>query len=275
MGPGHYPGTPLPGQPGNVGIAGHRTTFGAPFFRFNEMSRGDLLLLTDTSGTTWVYGVVRQWVVARAIRPSSTERASPCSRLRRATRVSKPLLGWSSGRLFWNGYPGVRKSPSRGGHSRDWPSRANGVSTAPAGPGHASAADHRRPPPVILRSPQMPLSGFGATGGSISARVLPTVGSAVQLSRREPKPKPEPTRQRMGVAGHYRFRVAGLVRMGRDPHFCRPFTPLRRSSCWWPVRWFASSRSGSLSRTSRPLAGEYLSADRRSDRASRTTTSRG
>lgn len=64
MGPGHYPGTPLPGQPGNVGIAGHRTTFGAPFFRLNEVSRGDLVLLTDTSGTTWVYSVVRQWVVA-------------------------------------------------------------------------------------------------------------------------------------------------------------------------------------------------------------------
>jgi sortase A len=64
MGPGHYPGTPLPGQAGNVGIAGHRTTFGAPFFRLNEVTRGDLVLLTDTSGTTWVYRVEHQWVVA-------------------------------------------------------------------------------------------------------------------------------------------------------------------------------------------------------------------
>ncbi len=63
LGPGHYPGTPLPGQAGNVGIAGHRTTFGAPFFRLNEISRGDRILLTDTSGITWVYGVVHQWVV--------------------------------------------------------------------------------------------------------------------------------------------------------------------------------------------------------------------
>ncbi len=63
MGPGHYPGTPLPGQDGNVGIAGHRTTFGAPFFRLNELVPGDFIYLTDTSGTTWVYGVVRQWVV--------------------------------------------------------------------------------------------------------------------------------------------------------------------------------------------------------------------
>ena len=32
-GPGHYIGTPFPGQPGNVGVAGHRTTYGAPFNR--------------------------------------------------------------------------------------------------------------------------------------------------------------------------------------------------------------------------------------------------
>ena len=63
-GPGHYPGTPLPGQAGNVAIAGHRTTFGAPFFRLNEVHSGDLVYLTDTLGTTWVYSVVRQFVVA-------------------------------------------------------------------------------------------------------------------------------------------------------------------------------------------------------------------
>ncbi len=64
MGPGHYTGTPLPGQAGNVAIAGHRTTFGAPFFRLNEVHSGDLVYLTDTLGTTWVYSVVRQFVVA-------------------------------------------------------------------------------------------------------------------------------------------------------------------------------------------------------------------
>lgn len=64
MGPGHYPGTPLPGQPGNVGIAGHRTTFGAPFFELNRLVPGDLVYLTDIDGNTWVYRVQRQWVVA-------------------------------------------------------------------------------------------------------------------------------------------------------------------------------------------------------------------
>src|SRR5215203_2333052 len=35
-GPGHYPDTPLPGQHGTSAIAGHRTTYGAPFRNLNE-----------------------------------------------------------------------------------------------------------------------------------------------------------------------------------------------------------------------------------------------
>jgi sortase A len=40
-GPGHYTGTPYPGQPGNAAIAGHRTTYGAPFNRLDELVPGD------------------------------------------------------------------------------------------------------------------------------------------------------------------------------------------------------------------------------------------
>ena len=40
-GPGRYPGSGLPGQRGNVAIAGHRTTYGAPFFRLGEVHVGD------------------------------------------------------------------------------------------------------------------------------------------------------------------------------------------------------------------------------------------
>jgi sortase A len=44
-GAGHYVGTPLPGEAGNVAIAGHRTTFGHPFNRLAEMAPGDLVEL--------------------------------------------------------------------------------------------------------------------------------------------------------------------------------------------------------------------------------------
>jgi sortase A len=48
--PGHYPDTPMPGQPGNAAIAGHRTTYGAPFFRLDEMSIGDPILISTAQG---------------------------------------------------------------------------------------------------------------------------------------------------------------------------------------------------------------------------------
>ncbi|HLI23451.1 MAG TPA: class E sortase [Acidimicrobiales bacterium] len=63
MGPGHYPQTVMPGQIGNAGIAGHRTTFGAPFFRLNELAAGDPIELTNTAGRTFTYKVVRSEVV--------------------------------------------------------------------------------------------------------------------------------------------------------------------------------------------------------------------
>lgn len=49
-GPGHYPGTPLPGRPGNAAIAGHRTTYGAPFGRLGDLAEGDEILVTTREG---------------------------------------------------------------------------------------------------------------------------------------------------------------------------------------------------------------------------------
>ena len=50
-GPGHYPQTPLPGQPGNAAIAGHRTTYGAPFYRLDELQPGDEILVSTRQGS--------------------------------------------------------------------------------------------------------------------------------------------------------------------------------------------------------------------------------
>jgi len=44
-GPGHYPNTPLPGAPGTVGVAGHRTTYGAPFRHVDKLKRGDVITM--------------------------------------------------------------------------------------------------------------------------------------------------------------------------------------------------------------------------------------
>ena len=44
-GPGHYPETPLPGIRGTVAIAGHRTTYGAPFRDLDKLERGDTIVM--------------------------------------------------------------------------------------------------------------------------------------------------------------------------------------------------------------------------------------
>jgi sortase A len=56
-GPGHYLGTAMPGQAGNVVIAGHRTTHGAPFNRLGELARGDPIYLTTLGGQRLTYVV--------------------------------------------------------------------------------------------------------------------------------------------------------------------------------------------------------------------------
>ncbi|MGH9165995.1 MAG: class E sortase [Acidimicrobiales bacterium] len=67
-GPGHYPTTPLPGQPGNAAIAGHRTTYGAPFYNLDDLDKGDDILVTTRQGR-FRYQVTDKMVV----KPSETK----------------------------------------------------------------------------------------------------------------------------------------------------------------------------------------------------------
>ena len=62
-GPGHYPDTPLPGQLGNAAIAGHRTTYGQPFYSIDEIEAGDEIVVTTLTGR-YVYVVTEQQIVA-------------------------------------------------------------------------------------------------------------------------------------------------------------------------------------------------------------------
>ena len=62
-GPGHYPTTPLPGQAGNAAIAGHRTTYGAPFFNIDQLAKGDPILFTTREGHHFEYDVLETKVV--------------------------------------------------------------------------------------------------------------------------------------------------------------------------------------------------------------------
>ena len=66
-GPGHYTGTPLPGQSGNVAIAGHRTTYGHPFYNLDSVKVGDPIVLPTLQGI-FVYDTTKSFVVS----PSDT-----------------------------------------------------------------------------------------------------------------------------------------------------------------------------------------------------------
>jgi sortase A len=61
-GPGHYPETPLPGDPGTAAIAGHRTTYGAPFRKIDQLERGEPITVDMPDGR-FVYRVQRTKIV--------------------------------------------------------------------------------------------------------------------------------------------------------------------------------------------------------------------
>jgi sortase A len=68
QGPGRYPETAMPGQEGNAAIAGHRTTYGAPFNRIDELEPGDEILVETVQGQ-FRYEVSEQLIVS----PSQVE----------------------------------------------------------------------------------------------------------------------------------------------------------------------------------------------------------
>jgi sortase A len=68
LGPGHYPTTPFPGQAGNAAIAGHRTTYGAPFGNLDKLQPGDEIVIQTIQGT--FHYIVRDHVI---VSPSQVE----------------------------------------------------------------------------------------------------------------------------------------------------------------------------------------------------------
>lgn len=62
-GPSHWPGTAMPGQLGNVVIAGHRTTRTRPFWDLDLVQPGAELIFTMTSGDRYIYVLDRTEIV--------------------------------------------------------------------------------------------------------------------------------------------------------------------------------------------------------------------
>ena len=61
-GPGHWPGTALPGQVGNVVVAGHRTSHSKPFRNIDKLTEGDIVTFT-VGGQSYNYVVTGHEIV--------------------------------------------------------------------------------------------------------------------------------------------------------------------------------------------------------------------
>jgi sortase A len=61
-GPGHWPGTAMPGQPGNVVVAGHRVSHSKPFRNIDKLADGDQVIFT-IGGQQTVYVVTGSEIV--------------------------------------------------------------------------------------------------------------------------------------------------------------------------------------------------------------------
>jgi len=63
LGPGHYPSTSLPGQPGTTAFAGHRVTHTHPFLNINLLRRGDVITVSTRWGR-FRYQVYKERIVS-------------------------------------------------------------------------------------------------------------------------------------------------------------------------------------------------------------------
>ena len=137
-GPGHYTGTPLPGQVGNVGIAGHRTTYGHPFYNLDSVKPGDPIVVTTLQGI-FVYDAFRSFVISpndsQVINnvPANWLTLTTCNPRFSATTRLVVQAKLAHSQLFLNsGLPVVRTAEGHSAPESDQLAGNNGVNLAEA-----------------------------------------------------------------------------------------------------------------------------------------------
>ena len=78
-GPGHWPGTAMPGEVGNVVVAAHRTSHGGPFRNIDQLVAGDMVMFTTDAGEipyrvtgTQIVDPDAIWIVDPTVTPTAT-----------------------------------------------------------------------------------------------------------------------------------------------------------------------------------------------------------
>lgn len=115
-GPGHFPGTALPGQLGNFAVAGHRATHGEPFAYLDKVTPGDQIVVRSTEGW-FVYTVTLTQLVAPTqtdvTLPVPGQPNSPANQALITLVTCHPRWG-SSQRLIVTGILAESRSPEQG-----------------------------------------------------------------------------------------------------------------------------------------------------------------
>ena len=114
-GPGHYPSTPLPGDGGTTAIAGHRTTYGAPFRRIDDLDRGDRIVveMPRRSYSYWVEQV-------KIVEPTDLSVLKRVGHARLVLSACHPLYSAAQRVIvFAKEEPGTTDAPSSSEESRD------------------------------------------------------------------------------------------------------------------------------------------------------------
>ncbi len=116
-GPGHWPGTPLPGAPGNTVLSGHRTTYTHPFADLDLLEPGDRVVTTLGGEHRTTYRVTNTTVVAESKYVKFVLRQPKARRARTITMFACTPKGYRTHRIVVRAkaQPTDVDAPGRGG----------------------------------------------------------------------------------------------------------------------------------------------------------------
>lgn len=106
-GPGHYPDTAMPGELGNMVVSGHRTTYGAPFYRLDELKVGDEITVFD-SQRGYKYMVTE----SKIVRPTEIGVIAPSTDARLTLTTCHPRFSARQRLIIVAALQGASKAPA-------------------------------------------------------------------------------------------------------------------------------------------------------------------
>ncbi|MCU1451369.1 MAG: peptidase family protein [Acidimicrobiales bacterium] len=139
-GPGHWPGTAMPGDNGNAVVAGHRVTHTHPFLDLDQLAPGDQIIFTTAAGR-FVYAVAESFVVT----PDATWIANPTPDPTITLFACHPKHQKTHRFVVVGHLVAAQRSAQR--PPQPPPPRSNAPSTAPSAP-------HQSPPPPAPADPE-------------------------------------------------------------------------------------------------------------------------